>query len=101
MSQITVQLKWRDLNIAYNIDQKSVGELAEQYGISWQDMKSALRSYGFKIRKGEIKPADAPKPYVVHLVDEDKVVADDEEIKTPTSTNTNTGATATATQNQQ
>ena len=77
MSQTQVNLGWRDLNIAYNIDLKSVTELAAQYGIDFHDMKAALRSYGFTIRKGEVKPAEAAKPYTVVLTDTDKIVVEE------------------------
>jgi hypothetical protein len=48
--------------------------LATEYGIEWYDMKKALRSYGFVIRKNEPKPAEPNKAYVVILLDTDKIV---------------------------
>lgn len=74
MSQKEVKLSWRELNIAYNVDFKTVNQLAEQYGIDWADMKQALRDYGFTVRKGEIKPDQPAKNYKVILTDTDKVV---------------------------
>jgi SAM-dependent MidA family methyltransferase len=77
MSQKEVKLSWRELNIAYNVDFKTVAQLAEQYGIDWTDMKAALRGYGFVVRKGEAKVAEPSKPYKVILIDTDKIVAED------------------------
>lgn len=77
MSQKEVKLSWRELNIAYNVDFKTVAQLAEQYGIDWVDMKAALRSYGFVIRKGEQRPAEPTKAYKVILSDTDKIVAEE------------------------
>lgn len=77
MSQKEVKLSWRELNIAYNVDFKTVAQLAEQYGIEWADMKSALRSYGFTVRKGEVRPTEPAKAYKVVLTDTDKIVAEE------------------------
>lgn len=74
MSQKEVKLSWRELNIAYNVDRKTVAQLADQYGIEWVDMKQALRDYGFTVRKGEIKPDQPVKSYKVVLTDTDKIV---------------------------
>ena len=84
MSQKEVKLSWRELNIAYNVDFKTVAELAEQYGIEWTDMKAALRGYGFVVRKGEVKAAEPAKSYKVILTDTDKIVV--EEAATPVVT---------------
>jgi SAM-dependent MidA family methyltransferase len=82
MSQKEVKLSWRELNIAYNVDFKTVGQLAENYGIDWTDMKQALRDYGFTVRKGEVKPDQPAKNYKVILTDADKVVVEDKTVVT-------------------
>lgn len=82
MSQKEVKLSWRELNIAYNVDFKTVNQLAEQYGIDWTDMKQALRDYGFTVRKGEVKPSSPAKNYKVILTDTDKVVVEDKTVVT-------------------
>lgn len=74
-----VEIGYRDCNIMYNVDRWSVEKMANHYGIEWSDMKKVLRSYGFTIRKGEVKPPEAPKPYIIDLVDVDKIVAKIEE----------------------
>ena len=79
MSQKEVKLNWRELNISYNVDLKTVAQLAEMYGIDWADMKLALRQYGFKVRKSEVRPDKPVKPYKVILVDTDKIKAVEEE----------------------
>lgn len=76
MSQKVVEIKYRDVRIAYEVDEKSVAELAEHYNIEWVDMKKALMDYGITVRKGEKRPADAAKAYKVVLVDTGKVVQD-------------------------
>lgn len=86
MSQTEVKLSWRDLNIEYNVDKKSVAQLAAQYGIDYADMKAALRSYGFTIRKNEEKPTTPAKSYVVVLVDTDKIVQESKVAKEPVDT---------------
>lgn len=74
MSQTEVKIKWRDVRIAYEVDEKSIAELSEEYQIDWVDMKKALMDYGITIRKTEKRPEDSPKPYKVILVDTAKVV---------------------------
>ena len=71
-----VELTYRELKIAYEVDLKSVTELANHYGIEFADMKAALRSYGFTIRKNEPKQTPPTKDYEVVLVDTDKVVVE-------------------------
>jgi hypothetical protein len=83
MSQTEVQLSWRDLNIAYNVDKQSVAVLATHYGIDYSDMKAALRSYGFTIRKNEEKPTTPVKAYTVTLIDTDKIVQETKVAKEP------------------
>lgn len=83
MSQTEVKLSWRDLNIAYNVDKQSVAQLATTYGIDFTDMKAALRSYGFTIRKNEEKPSAPVKSYTVTLVDTDKIVQETKVAKEP------------------
>ena len=78
MSQKEVKIPYRECKIMYDVDLKTVAEMAEHYGIEWTDMKSALRQYGFTIRKNEPKPATPPKNYKVVLVDTDKVVVETE-----------------------
>ena len=75
-AQKVVSIKYRDVRIAYEVDEKTVAELAEHYEIEWADMKKALMDYGITVRKGEKRPADAAKSYKVTLVDTDKVVQD-------------------------
>jgi hypothetical protein len=68
-----VSIKWRDVRIAYEVDEKSIAELAELYDIDWSDMKKVLMDYGISVRRdGEVKPEPA-KSYTIHLVDADKV----------------------------
>lgn len=77
MSQKEIKLSWRELNIAYNVDFKTVAELAELYGTDWTDMKAALRGYGFTVRKGEAKLVEPVKNYKVILIDTDKIVLEE------------------------
>lgn len=72
--QKQVNLSYRQCRIDYEVDMKSVAQMATENGIEWYDMKKALRAYGFVIRKNEPKPADPNKTYVVNLVDTDKIV---------------------------
>lgn len=88
MSQTEVKLSWRDLNIEYNVDKKPVAELAAKYGIDFSDMKAALRSYGFTIRKNEEKPSAPAKSYTVVLVDTDKIVQETKVAKDTTPVQT-------------
>ena len=76
MSQTLINIKYRDVRIAYEVDEKSVAELAEFYQIEWVDMKKALMDYGITVRKGEKRPVDAAKGYKVVLVDTNKGVQD-------------------------
>ena len=63
----------RDLTIAYQIDRKSSYELAEQYGITHDEMKAAIRTAGLVVRKNEIKGVDQAPTYQVALVDANNV----------------------------
>lgn len=79
MSQTkTIPISWRDCRIAYDVDMKSVAQLATEYGIEWTDMKKVLRAYGFVIRKNEPRPVEPPKGYTINLVDKDKIQPDPE-----------------------
>lgn len=80
-----VKLSWRQLNIDYNVDLKSVTELSEYYGVDFQDMKKALRNYGFTIRKGEPAPKEPTKDYTIVLVDTDKIVVEEAVVLAGTS----------------
>ena len=82
MSQKEVKLHYRDLKIAYEVDQKSIADLAAHYEIEWADMKKALRDYGFTIRLKEVKPENPPKAYKVILVDSDKIVVEEPKVTT-------------------
>ena len=82
MSQKEVKITYRDCKIDYEVDKKSVAELAAKYGIDWADMKSALRQYGIVARKGEIKPETPSKAYTVVLTDTDKIVNEPEVVVT-------------------
>lgn len=68
-----VSIKWRDVRIAYAVDEKSIAELADEYDIDWADMKKVLMDYGISVRRdGEEKPEPA-KHYTIHLIDTDKI----------------------------
>lgn len=71
----TVDIPYRECKIMYEVDQKSIAEMAKFYNIEWADMKNALRQYGFTIRNKEPKPAAPAKEYTVNLVNPEKVVA--------------------------
>lgn len=71
-----VSIKYRDVRIAYEVDGKSIADLATTYDIEWPDMKKALMDYGITIRRnGEVRTA-SEKDYVVVLADKDKIKAD-------------------------
>ena len=57
----TINIPYRECKIMYDVDQKSISQMAEHFGIEWSEMKAALRQYGFTIRNKEPKPAGAPK----------------------------------------
>lgn len=72
MSQTTkkeVVIDFRDLNVMYNVDFKTVQEVADHYGIDWTDAKQALRDCGFTVRINEPKQAEPDKPYTVKITD--------------------------------
>ena len=79
MSQKEVKIPFRECKIMYDVDLKTVAEMAEHYNIDWTDMKSALRQYGFTIRKNEPKPAEPVKNYKI-VLETDKVVVNTEVI---------------------
>lgn len=68
-----VSIKWRDVRIAYEVDEKSISDLAEHYDIDWADMKKALMDYGISVRRdGEVRP-EPVKHYTINLVDTDRI----------------------------
>jgi hypothetical protein len=69
-----VSIKWRDVRIAYEVDEKSIAELAELYDIDWADMKKVLMEYGISVRRDSETRPEPAKPYTIHLVDTDKVI---------------------------
>ena len=75
-----VKIPYRDCKVMYEVDQWSIAKMADHYGIQWDDMKKAMRGYGFTIRLHEPKPTPPPKNYVIELVDTDKIV---EKMDTP------------------
>lgn len=60
---------------------QSVQEVADHFGITWDEAREAIRSYGLVVAKSE-KPAlgDAQKGYVIDLVDKNKIVAKKEKV---------------------
>ena len=64
-----VAIDFRDLNVMYNVDYKTVQEIAEHYGIEWADAKQALRDSGITVRINEPKPSEPERPYVITLTD--------------------------------
>lgn len=83
--QREVNIKYRDVRIAYEVDEKSVAELAEQYQIDWVDMKKALMDYGITVRKNEKRPEEPNKAYKVVLVDTAKIVPETAKTKVVTA----------------
>ena len=65
----TVVIDYRDLNVMYNVEFKTVAEIAEHYGIEWVDAKQALRDSGITVRINEPKAAEPERPYTVTLTD--------------------------------
>lgn len=66
----TISLSWRELNVAYNVDYKSVAEMAASYGITWTEMKAALHECGFTVRKGEVRPDVPVSDYTIQVIDD-------------------------------
>ncbi len=71
----TVEIPYRDCKIMYEVDMKSISEMAEHYGIEWSEMKNSLRAYGFTIRNKEPKPTEPVKGYTIKLTNPERVVA--------------------------
>lgn len=76
--QKQVNLSFRELKIMYLVDGHSIQKMADHFSIDWQDMKQALRDYGFTIRSGEQKPTEPTKSYIINLLDSDKIVKKEE-----------------------
>lgn len=68
--QREVKLTWKALSVAYNVDYKTVAELAADYGITWTEMKTALHEFGFTVRRGEARPDEPGSDYTINLVDD-------------------------------
>lgn len=64
-----VAMDYRDLTVLYNVDYKSVQEIAEHYGIEWIDAKQALRDSGITVRINEPKPDSPERDYTIVLTD--------------------------------
>ena len=64
-----VAIDFRDLNVMYNVDYKSVQEIAEHYNIEWIDAKQALRDSGITVRINEPKPDSPERDYTIVLTD--------------------------------
>ena len=64
-----VTIDFRDLNVMYNVEYKTVAEIAAHYGIEWVDAKQALRDFGITVRINEPKAAEPERPYIVTLTD--------------------------------
>lgn len=71
MSQTNnVVLGWKALNVAYNVDYKTVAQMATEYGITWTEMKAALHECGFTVRKGEVRPDAPASDYTITINDD-------------------------------
>ena len=72
MENKTVKISKRELEIAYNIDKKSVQEIATTYGITFQECKAVIRKAGMIVRKGEKPTPVQDSDYTIYLVNPDK-----------------------------
>lgn len=71
MSQPNViELSWKSLNVAYNVDYKTVAQIAAEYGITWTEAKAALHECGFTVRKGEVRPDVPASSYKIVITDD-------------------------------
>lgn len=66
-----IEISKKDVVMDYNVDinNMSVAQMAEKYGVEFQEMKKILRFYGVKVRKNEAEPAPKAKEYQIVLVD--------------------------------
>lgn len=65
-----IQLGWKALNVAYNVDYKTVAQIAAEYGITWTEAKAALHECGFTVRKGEVRPDVPVSAYTIEVIDD-------------------------------
>lgn len=68
MEKQTKEITKRSLEIAYNVDRNTVQQIADNYGITFQECKATLRAAGLTVRKGE-KPTNNESNYTIVLVD--------------------------------
>lgn len=68
MEKQTKEITKRSLEIAYNVDRNTVQQIADNYGITFQECKAVLRAAGLTVRKGE-KPTTNESNYTIVLVD--------------------------------
>lgn len=78
-----VVIDYRDLNVMYNVEFKTVAEIAAYYGIEWTDAKQALRDSGITVRINEPKAAEPERPYTVTLTDVMNLKAKRAKVNTP------------------
>lgn len=56
----------------YFIEKKSVANVAEYFGITWEEAREAIRSYGFTVKKSEKAPE--AKPTYKMVLENERVV---------------------------
>lgn len=74
MKQVTISKK--DVVMDYNVDinNMSVAQMAEKYGVEFKEMKKVLKFYNITVRKNEAEPAPKAKEYEVFLTDLNKTL---------------------------
>jgi hypothetical protein len=66
-----IAISKKDVVMDYNVDinNMSVAQMAEKYGVEFKEMKKILKFYGLTVRKNEAEPTAKPKDYSIVLVD--------------------------------
>jgi pantoate kinase len=62
---MSIEIKKRDLQIMFNVDQLSIGQIAKHYGILYDETKEVFRYYNMSIPKNQEKN---PNPDEIKLV---------------------------------
>jgi pantoate kinase len=62
---MSIEIKKRDLQIMFNVDQLSIGQIAKHYGILYDETKEVFRHYNMSIPKNQEKN---PNPDEIKLV---------------------------------
>lgn len=80
-----VKIDYETVATMYFVKGCKVQDIADKFGISWEDARNTLRKYGFTVAKSEKAP-EVAVPYVIEYTNPEKLVAKKTAVKVEETT---------------